>query len=63
MQSMRLAEMHEKCSVMVTDRLGSEILFALPVGDERTGSTSYARTFECAWLMVRFHCTFDSEIA
>ena len=27
------------------------------VGDERTGPTSYARTFE---LMFGFECTFDS---
>ena len=29
------------------------------VGDERTGPISYARTFECAGLMVRFQCTFN----
>ena len=29
------------------------------VGDERTSPTSYARTFECAGLMIRFQCTFD----
>ena len=27
------------------------------VGDERTSPTSYARTFECAGLMIRFQCT------
>ena len=29
------------------------------VGDERTSPTSYARTFECAGLMIRFKCTFN----
>ena len=33
------------------------------VGDERTNPTSYARTFECAGLMIRFQCTFNEEIA
>ena len=28
------------------------------VGDERTSPTSYARTFECAGLMIGFQCTF-----
>ena len=27
------------------------------VGDERTSPTSYARTFECAGLMIGFQCT------
>ena len=27
------------------------------VGDERTSLTSYARTFECAGLTIRFQCT------
>ena len=26
-------------------------------GDERTGPTSYARTSECARLMIGFECT------
>ena len=29
------------------------------VGDERTSPTSYARTLECAGLMIRFQCTFN----
>ena len=29
------------------------------VGDERTGPTSYARTFEFAGLMIRFQCTLN----
>ena len=29
------------------------------VVDERTSPTSYARTFECAGLMIRFQCTFN----
>ena len=29
------------------------------VGDERTSPTSYARTFECAGLMIRFQCAFN----
>ena len=33
------------------------------VGDERTSPTSYARTFECAGLMISFECPFDKEIA
>ena len=33
------------------------------VGDERTSPTSYARTFECAGLMIGFQCTFNKKIA
>ena len=29
------------------------------VGDERTSPSSYARTFECAGLMIGFQCTFN----
>ena len=32
------------------------------VGDERRSPTSYARTFECAGLMIGFECTVDWEI-
>ena len=33
------------------------------VGGENTGPTSYARTFECAWLVNGFECTVDLEVA
>ena len=29
------------------------------VGDEKTGPTSYARTFECAGLMIGLECAVD----
>ena len=29
------------------------------VGDERTSPTSYARTFECAGLVIRVQCTLN----
>ena len=33
------------------------------VGDKKTSPTTYARSFECAGLMIRFQCTLNKEIA
>ena len=53
----QIGKMNGKWSEMVTVRLGPEIF--VRIGDERTSPTSYARTFEYAGLMIRFHCTFN----